>query len=78
MTWDGHVAALGRGIRQIVVGTGGRSRLAFTDPPREGVRHRDDQHFGVLKLTLRDGGWSSEFHRVGGVVDDRVAAGCWT
>jgi acid phosphatase type 7 len=78
MTWDGHVAPLGRGIRQIVVGTGGRSLLAFTDPPREGVRHRDDQHFGVLKLTLRDGGWSSEFHRVGGVVDDRVAAGCWT
>ena len=77
MTWDGHAAAFGRGIRQIVVGTGGRSVLPFTNPPREGTRYRDDQHFGVLKLTLRDGSWSSAFHRTDGIVDDSVAAGCW-
>ena len=78
MTWDGRVAAGGRGIRQIVVGTGGRSVLPFTDPPRAGTRHRDDQHFGVLRLTLREGGWSSSCHRTEGTVDDGVAAGCWT
>ena len=78
MTWDGHAAAFGRGIRQIVVGTGGRSLLPFTDPPREGARYRDDQHFGVVKLTLRDGSWSSAFYRTDGTVDDSVAAGCWT
>jgi len=79
MTWNGHAAAFGRGIRQIVVGTGGRSVLPFTSPPREGARYRDDQHFGVVKLTLRDGSWSSAFHRTDGTVDDGVAAaGCWT
>jgi len=50
------------GIRQFVVGTGGRSHYSFA----EGAIHpnteaRDDQTFGVLKLTLRDGSYEWEF-----------------
>ena len=77
MTWDGKVATRGKGIRQITVGTGGRSVKPFTKPPREGTRYRDDQHFGVLKVTLRDGSWASVFHRTDGVVADPASASCW-
>ena len=49
MTWDGKVAARGRGIRQVTVGTGGRSVKPFLSPPREGTRFRDDQHFGGVE-----------------------------
>ncbi len=50
------------GIRQFVVGTGGRSHYSFS----EGAIHpnteaRDDQTFGVLKLTLRDGSYTWKF-----------------
>ena len=50
------------GIRQFVVGTGGRSHYSFT----EGAIHpdteaRDDQTFGVLKLTLSDGSYGWQF-----------------
>jgi hypothetical protein len=77
MTWDGKVATRGKGIRQITVGTGGRSVKPFTKPPREGTRYRDDQHFGVLKVTLRDGSWASVFHHTDGVVADPSSASCW-
>ncbi|HET8784943.1 MAG TPA: hypothetical protein VFM38_04865 [Candidatus Limnocylindrales bacterium] len=50
------------GIRQFVVGTGGRSHYSFS----EGAIHpnteaRDDGTFGVLMLTLHDGAYSWEF-----------------
>lgn len=50
------------GIRQFVVGTGGRGHYSFS----EGAIHpnseaRDDQTFGVLMLTLHDGAYSWEF-----------------
>jgi hypothetical protein len=77
LTWDGHVASAAQGIREIIVGTGGRSLLPFNKPPREGTKVRDDQHYGVLKLTLRDGGWTSSFHRTDGTVTDSVSASCW-
>ena len=77
MTWDGKVAARGKGIRQITVGTGGRSIKPFTKPARVGTRDRDDQHFGVVKVTLRAGSWASAFHRTDGVVADPASASCW-
>jgi hypothetical protein len=77
MTWDGNQAARGKGIRQILVGTGGRSIKPFTKPPRVGTRYRDDQHFGVLQVALRDGSWTSGFHRTDGVVADPASASCW-
>lgn len=53
------------GIREIVVGTGGRSHtpLGFAKPNSEA---RDDRTYGVLKLTLSPGKYSWEFVPVAG------------
>lgn len=48
------------GIRQFTVGTGGASHYGFgTSVPNSEVRNNDT--FGVLKLTLRSGGYDWEF-----------------
>jgi hypothetical protein len=48
-----------RGIREFVVGTGGRSHYAIRpDSRREAA---DGSTYGVLKLTLRSDGYSWEF-----------------
>jgi hypothetical protein len=53
-------AAPGRGIRQFVAGTGGRSHYSFGAPlPNSEVR--DNTTFGVLKLTLDPGSYSWSF-----------------
>ena len=50
----------GRGIVEIVAGTGGRSHYPFgTTQPNSLVRNSDT--FGVLRLTLATGGWSFTF-----------------
>ena len=59
------VADTARGVRQIVVGTGGRSFYAFGTPlPNSEVRNNNT--FGVLKLTLSDGSYMWEFVPVAG------------
>lgn len=74
----GHLHADGQGIRQITVGTGGRSLLGSRVPPHpEGLRYRDFDHYGILRLALSPTGWSSEFRRTDGVIADRAGAGCW-
>jgi hypothetical protein len=55
---------LGRGIRNFVVGTGGRGFSAFGEPIT-GSEVRS-QTFGVLELTLRDGGYDWAFVPVSG------------
>jgi hypothetical protein len=77
MTPQGHLSALGAGIRQITAGTGGRSLIAFSTTPREGTRYRDAAHYGVLRLQLTATTWASSFVRTDGVVADQVSAGCW-
>jgi hypothetical protein len=48
------------GIRQFVVGTGGKEHYPFGDAiPNSEVR--DSSTFGVLKLTLRDGRYDWTF-----------------
>ena len=49
-----------QGLREIVVGTGGRSTYNF-DPPLPASEVRDNTGYGVLKLTLYDGGYDWEF-----------------
>jgi hypothetical protein len=49
-----------RGIRQFVVGTGGRSHYGF-GVPREGSEVRDSTSFGLLELRLRADGYSWRF-----------------
>ena len=59
------VADSARGVRQIVIGTGGRGFYPFGTPlPTSEVRHTGT--FGVLKLTLSDGSYDWEFVPVAG------------
>jgi acid phosphatase type 7 len=49
-----------QGIRQFIIGTGGRSLYPFGRPaPYSEVR--DNTTYGLLKMTLRDGGYDWEF-----------------
>ena len=54
-----------RGIRSFVVGTGGKSQREF-DGARPGSVVRQSGTFGVLRLTLRSGGYSWAFLRASG------------
>jgi hypothetical protein len=54
-----------RGIRQFVVGTGGRSHYPFVRRA-PGSQVRDARTFGVLRLTLRPAGYSWSFVPVAG------------
>ena len=68
-----------RGIRQIVVGTGGFSHYSFEDG--NGIlansEVRDDRTFGVLRLTLRPRGYEWEFLSAnGGSFTDAGSARC--
>ena len=64
-----------RGIRQFVVGTGGMVLYDFTEP-LENSEVRKGGVFGVLKLTLEDGGYVWEFLTVGGGVADQGRGTC--
>jgi hypothetical protein len=64
------------GVRQLVVGTGGRSLFADPGPPRPGSELLRMDSFGVLELTLAAGGYAFRFVREDGVVLDAGAEGC--
>ena len=49
-----------RGVRQFVVGTGGRSHYPF-GPPLNGSQVRNDNTFGLLALTLRPTSYQWQF-----------------
>jgi hypothetical protein len=75
---NGALAPAGAGVRELVVGTGGEELHRFTSTTaRTGTRYRDDRHYGVVRLALAAGSWTSEFRRTDGRVVDRAAAGCW-
>ncbi len=63
------------GIRQFVVGTGGRSSYPFGDP-MPGSEQRITDVFGVLELTLGADGYGWRFVGVPGSVLDEGSAGC--
>ena len=54
-----------RGIREFVVGTGGKSHYAIVDPIANSEIHNDDT-YGVLKLTLHPEGYDWRFVPVEG------------
>ena len=65
-----------RGIRQIVVGTGGRNHTGF-DSPIPNSEVRNDDTFGVLKLTLRPTSYEWEFvPEAGGTFTDMGSESC--
>ncbi len=49
------------GIREFVVGTGGKNHYGFSAPPLSGEMVRDSTTFGVLKLTLHPNGYDWSF-----------------
>jgi hypothetical protein len=59
-TPDG-VADPSRGIREFVVGTGGKNHRPFSEPPKPNSEVRDFTAFGVLKLTLKARGYDWQF-----------------
>jgi hypothetical protein len=64
------------GIREFVIGTGGRSFHAFTGTAANSEA-RDDDTFGVLRLTLRGTGYDWEFIPVaGGSFADSGSGSC--
>ncbi|HEX6252262.1 MAG TPA: metallophosphoesterase [Gemmatimonadaceae bacterium] len=50
-----------RGIRQFIVGTGGRSLYPFGDQPARNSEARTNETYGLLKLTLHDDRYDWEF-----------------
>lgn len=66
----------GNGIRQFVVGTGGRETRAFATL-RANSESRNSKDLGVLKLVLRPGGYDWEFlPEAGGTFNDQGSASC--
>ena len=64
------------GIVEIVVGTGGRSHYVF-ERIRANSLVRDNTTYGVVRLVLSDGAWSSEFIPVpGGSFSDSSSGTC--
>jgi ABC-type transporter MlaC component len=55
-----------RGIRQFVVGTGGARLYPFAGPPIANSEVRNDNTFGVLKLTVRPASYDWQFVPVAG------------
>ena len=71
----GGTADDGRGIVEIVAGTGGAELEAFKEArPNSQVRINDT--YGVLELTLLADSWSSRFIGVDGAVHDQGTGSC--
>jgi len=52
------------GIREFVVGTGGRSIYPITASPLQGEQFRNDSNLGVLSLSLDTAGYRWQFHSI--------------
>ena len=63
------------GVRQIVVGTGGKNKEPDLFPAANSEL-RENTSFGVLKMTLRPGAYVWEFERDGGTFQDFGANAC--
>jgi hypothetical protein len=69
-----HLADPG-GIRHFVVGTGGRSMDEFMGIPETNSQVRAST-FGLLELTLRDGGYDWRFVDARGSFEDSGSGSC--
>jgi hypothetical protein len=63
--------ATSNGIREFVVGTGGKSHYALLATPDPNLEFGNATSFGVLRLTLAENNYSWEFVDVNGAVLDR-------
>jgi len=68
---------LADGMREFVVGTGGRSLYPFPGNPLPGTEVRNDQSYGLLRLDLADGSYAWHFLPVGDATfTDTGSASC--
>ena len=67
---------LARGIREFIVGTGGMVDLYNFTTVKPNSEVRDNQHHGVLKLTLAADSYPWEFVTPNGVMDTGVPTAC--
>ncbi len=65
-----------RGLRQFIVGTGGKEHYQMKNNNPPGLRFADDTHFGVLKLTLHRGSYNWRFVAPNGSVKDSGRRRC--
>ncbi len=66
-----------KGLREFVVGTGGRSLYLFPGAPPANMEVRDDKTYGVLKLTLHPTSYTWQFVPVAGATfTDTRSATC--
>jgi hypothetical protein len=66
-----------RGLRQYIVGTGGRSHYPVLDGPIPNREAADDTTFGILELTLHDGAYDWRFvPEAGDTYHDRGSGVC--
>jgi hypothetical protein len=65
-----------QGIREFVVGTGGRDHYTFSKPIDPNSEVRDQVHYGVLFLTLRNGSYDWRFRDAHGDVLDSGSDVC--
>ncbi|GAB3100616.1 hypothetical protein GCM10027159_24380 [Lysobacter terrae] len=72
---DGNQATRADGLRQILVGTGGRALYAITSSSALLEASNDDTH-GVLKLTLTATGYTADFVPSDGTYTDTVTDTC--
>lgn len=65
------------GLREFVVGTGGRSLYAFSNPPSSTTEFRRDDTYGLLRLDLASGSYAWHFiPAAGGTFSDSGTAPC--
>jgi hypothetical protein len=62
---DANGAADPQGIRQFVVGTGGKNHYSLGNPPAN-VEAHNDETFGILRLTLRQSSYEWQFIPIAG------------
>jgi acid phosphatase type 7 len=75
MIYNGTIST-SQGIHSTIVGTGGRSLIQFSGTPHPARVEADDDHFGFLKLVLREDGWTQSFKRTDGGATQAVSIGC--
>lgn len=72
---DANGVVTASGVRQFVVGTGGKSHYAITTVRANSVVH-DDATYGALAVTLHDGSYDWAFHPESGSFTDSGTATC--
>jgi hypothetical protein len=64
-----------RGVRQFVVGTGGKDLRGFRPNTRR-TQYRQNSNFGALRIVLKPTGYAARFVSLGGTVMDATSGTC--